>query len=458
MATVPEDGETNPGVISGIARAAVRPRPVWSSERAYIISALAGIIGLGAIWRFPYLAGEHGGGSFLLAYLVCMAGIAVPLAVVESAGGQAAGQSPVGLFRRLAGRPGRLFGWSLVLVTISLNSYYFVVTGWTLGYATDAATGRVQDFASFTGGWRSLWMLLVIGLLVYMVLLRGVGALEKASRVLVPLLALAVGCLAAYALTLDGSGEALRFLVTPDGEALAEGGTWRAAAGQAFYQAGIGQGFLIAYGSYSPAGLNLAKATGIVAVSSIVVAIAAALIVFPIVFSFGLTPDAGAELAFSAFPAVLGDLPAGTLIGVIFFALLFMAAFTSCLGGTAVVIAAVRDEFGVGAQRAAIAVLLVVVTLGVPSAISYTGAGLEVNGTPFLDVIDQATGSGLVIAVGLIGSSLVAWRMQRLRLLRSIRARRKRVGPITFSGAWFIAIARVLPPLGLLALAASLVT
>ena len=454
-----------------VAAAAVTPRPVWSSGRAYIVTAIAGVIGLGAIWRFPYLAGEHGGGAFLLAYLVCMVIVATPLAAVDSGAGQLLRRAPVGLFRAVAsgdgsgrgafGRLGGWFGWVVVGVTVALMSYYFVVTGWTFGYALTPYAGEVPGFETFTagmGGYASLWLLLAVGALVYLVLLRGNAAIERASRVLLPLLGIIVVGLAAYAQTLDGASEARAFYLQIDRDHLLDGATWRAAAGQAFYQMGIGQGFLIAYGSYAPGGLNLVRATGIIGAANASVAIVAGLLIFPIVFTFGIAPDAGTQLAFTAIPEVLDEMPAGVLIGIAFFTLLFVAAFTSCIGGAMVAIATVRDELGVGARRAATLVVLVIVVMGVPSALSFTPVELELGGKPFLDAVDEFTGSGVIIAAGLIGSGLIAWRLAMPRLALSMHAGRRRVGPVVLHGWWVIVAARVLPLAGVVLIGWMLLT
>lgn len=443
-------------LLGRVAEAALRPRPVWSSGRAYIITAIAGVVGLGAIWRFPYLAGEHGGGAFLLAYIVCLAGIALPLAAIESSAGNLVKRSPVGLFARTIGRGGRAFGWLVIGVTVALMSYYFVVTGWTFGYALDSYRGELRTFPEFTDGFASLWLLGVVGLLVYLVLQRGVGAVERASRLLLPLLGLIVVGLAIYAQRLDGAGEALNFYLRLDTEHLANGATWRAAAGQAFYQMGIGQGFLIAYGSYAPTGLNLVRATGIIAAANASVAVIAGMMIFPIVFTFGIAPDAGTQLAFTAFPQILADIEGGRVLGVAFFTLLFLAAFTSCIGGAAVAISAFRDEARLAPRRAALLVLSIIVVLGIPSALSFTPVGLELGGRPFLDAIDQLTGSGIIIAVGLIGSASIAWRLPLARLQFAMRSGRRRIGPLVVHGWWVIYAGRAIPLLGLVALTWSL--
>jgi neurotransmitter:Na+ symporter, NSS family len=441
--------EQNPVILGRVAEAALSPRPVWSSGAAYIITAIAGVVGLGAIWRFPYLVGEHGGGAFLVAYVICIAAIALPLAAIESSAGRMVRRSPVGLFHSIVGPAGRPFGWLVIGVTVALMSYYFVVSGWTLGYALESYTGRVRTFPEFTGGYASLWLLAAIGVLVYLVLLRGTGAIEAASRLLLPLLGVIVLALTVYALTLDGAGEAMSFYLGVDLSHLGDAATWRAAAGQAFYQMGIGQGFLIVYGSYAPSGLNLARATGIIATANASVAIIAGLMIFPIVFTYGIAPDAGTQLAFTALPQVLSDIALGWLVGIAFFTLLFIAAFTSCIGGSTVAISAVRDEARVGPRRAALIVVTLIVVLGIPSGLSFTPVGLELGGRPFLDAIDDLTGSGIIIAVGLIGSALIAWQVPTWRLARALHAGRRRVGPVVLHGWWIIYFVRALPLAGI---------
>lgn len=451
------DADTRPSgeFLGRISEAAARPRPVWSSGRAYLISAIAGVVGLGAIWRFPYLAGENGGGAFLIAYIICVFGIAVPLATLEASAGYLARESPVGVFRKVAGSVGRLLGWAVIAVIIALNSYYFVISGWTFGYAIDAVRGDVRTFPEFTDGYLSLWLLFAIGLMVFLLLLRGVSSVEAASRFLVPMLGLTVVGLALYAQTLSGAGEATRFYLGIEWDYLLNTGTWRAAAGQAFYQVGIGQGFLIAYGSYGPAGINMLRSSSILAGANVAVSIIAGFLIFPIVFTFDIAPDAGADLAFTAFPRILDDIPGGAAFGLVFFVLLFVAALTSCVGGATVAISAIRDEFRMNHRAAAAVVVGLIVVLGIPSALSYTPVDLTIGGQAVLDAVDQAVGSGIVIAIGLLGSTLIAWGVRPIRLVRAIRAGKKEIGPFTFHGAWLIAVGRYLPPIGLLAVAAS---
>lgn len=411
-----------------------------------MLATIAGVIGLGNIWRFPYMAGLHGGGSFVLAYVACVVLIAIPLAVLESGAGNLTRRSPVGLFRRAGGTAGVCIGWSVIGLTVAIMSYYFVVTGWTLGYTFDAILDRLTTFTEFTSGMASLWLFFLVAGLVFVLLLREVSAIERASLLLMPLLILIVVGMAVYAQTLNGAGEARSFYLGIDGGALLDSATWRAAAGQAFYSLGVGQGVLIAYGSYVPAGTNIVRSTSLIAVTNSSISILAGLMVFPIVFTFDIAPDAGSQLSFTAFPRVFGEVAGGEYLAVAFFTLLFVAGFTSCLGGAVVVMSAVRDELNLSRKHSAQLVVGLVVLLGIPSALSFTQVGVEIAGVPFLDRMDQVTGSGVLVALGLVGALLLAWRLPRRRLVASFNTGRQRPGQgLRLWAGWIVTWASIVP-------------
>jgi neurotransmitter:Na+ symporter, NSS family len=444
--------------LSAIADAARHPRPVWRSERAYVLATVAGVVGLGNIWRFPYMAGLHGGGSFLLAYAVCVLVIAIPLAVIESAAGSLGRRSPVGAFRRAAGKWGAVLGWATVAMTVAIMSYYVVVTGWTLGYATDALRGQMSTFDQFTQGYRSLWLLLVVSVLVFILLVRGVGAIERASLYLVPVLVLIVAGLAVYGQTLSGAAEARAFYFGLDPEYLFDPVTWRAAGGQAFYSIGIGQGILIAYGSFVPSNANLLRSISVIAVTNALVSVVAGLMVFSVVFTFGIAPTAGSELSFTAFPIVFEAIAGGSVIGMIFFVLLFLAGFTSCIGGAVVTMSTVRDELGVGTVAAASGTVGLIALLGVPSALSFTDAAWSIGGKPVLDQVDQITGAGAIVVLGLVGGALLARAIPQRVLTASMHADPLQLGPMTLRPSSVVSWVGVLPVVaGILYLAVTIV-
>ncbi len=384
-------------------------RPNWSSQRAYVLASVAGVVGLGNLWRFPYMVGENGGGSFIVAYLICVLLIGIPLAIVEVSAGKYIMRGPVGVFRSINPVWGPWFGWFLVGMTVLIMSYYFVITGWTLGYAGNAIVGNLSTFPEFTDGYTSLWLFMVVCGLVVIGLMKGVGGVEATSKFLMPLLVLIVGSLAIYGQSLDGASAARDFYFSVEWDQFTESRTWRMAAGQAFYSLSIGLGFLITYGSYAPRNLNVLGSTTAVAATNSTISMVAGLMVFPIVFTFGLQPDAGSQLSFTAIPVLLNDLAAGRLIGVAFFVLLFLAAFTSCYGGMMIPMTAVRYELNLSKFKAAVVATSVTAMLGIPSALSFTDSNLTLGGQPFLDRMDQITGSGTVLVAGFIGTALLAW-------------------------------------------------
>ncbi len=430
---------------SAIADAARYPRPVWRSERAYVLTAIAGVVGLGNVWRFPYMAGLHDGGSFVVAYVVSVMVIAVPLASLESAAGSLGRRSPVGAFRAAAGRRGVALGWSTIAITTAILSYYLVVTGWTLGYLVDAVVDDLRPFAVFVEGSTSLWLLLAVGVGVLLVLLRGVEAFERAALLLVPLLVALVVGLAVYSQSLAGAADARAFYLEVRAESLLDVATWRAAAGQAFYSIGVGQGLLIAYGSFVPAGTNLVRSTSVIAVTNATISIVAGALVLSVAFTFGISPAEGSQLSFTVFPAVFGEMAGGRVLAIAFFASLFLAGFTSCLGCAIVVLSTVRDELGLGRRRAAVATVTTIVVLGIPSALSFTDVGLELAGRPFLDLIDQVTGSGIIVVLGLVGASVLARTRPRRRLYAALGADPRRLGPITVGPGTIVGWAMILP-------------
>lgn len=434
-------------VLPAIADAARYPRPVWRSSRAYVLATIAGVVGLGNVWRFPYMAGRHGGGSFLVAYVTSVVVVAVPLAALESAAGGLRRRSPVGALRHGAGRFGAAVGWAIMAMTVAILSYYLVVTGWTLGYFVDSLRVDIRTFGEFTDGYASLSLLPAVGVAVLVVLVRGVAAFERASLVLVPLLVAVVVGLAIYGQTLDGAAESRDFYLGVRVDGVTDVATWRAAAGQAFYSIGVGQGVLLAYGSFVPAGTNLIRSTTTIAMTNALVSIVAGLMVFAVVFTFDISPSAGSELSFTAFPRVFGEVPGGDVLAVAFFGLLFVAGFTSCLGASIVIVSAVRDETRLGSRTAALATVGTVVALGIPSAVSFTDAGLDLGGRPFLDRVDQATGSGVIVVLGLTGAVVLARALPRRPLAAAFGADPVRIGPVTVGPGTVITWALVLPVL-----------
>ncbi len=423
---------TKPGVVER------RDRAQWSSEPAFVFSMAAAAVGLGNLWRFPYMVGENGGGAFIIAYLISLVVMVLPIMMLEVSAGRLADGSVVQTFRQV-NRFGTAYGWFVVLLTLAITSYYLVITGWTLGYAIDAWRGDMRDFSDFTAGYNSLWYFLVVTALACAVLIRGVKSIEFLSKLLMPVLLLVILILVGTASRMEGWGQARQFLLQADFSRLAETRLWIFAFGQAFYTLAIGQGYLVTYGSYIPQKTHVPRACCVVAVTETCIALLAGWMIFPFVFSFDMDPGEGSQLAFSTLPAVFDQLGQGRLMGILFFNLFFAAAFSSCLAGVKVLIAAVAEEFDLRTSRSIFVVCGVLAVLGIPSALSFSPLQVSAAGMPFLDFMDQFGGTNVVILSGLLGAALFCWGIPAARL-------RPAIGSSHFWWEWRIyLIGRYLP-------------
>ncbi len=420
-------------------------RPEWTSQRAFVIASVASAVGLGNLWRFPYMVGENGGGTFIVAYGVCILAVGLPLFILETSAGSLVERGPVGLFRRTV-VGGKWLGWFIALLALVLMSYYFVITGWTLGYFIDAVRGNLLVFDDFTSGYNSVWYFLVVGVLVFLVVMRGLGSVERLSKFLLPALALMVGSLAISAqILLPGSASAWSFYLTFDASRFQEPHLWQMAAGQAFFSLGVGTGVLITYGSYVPRNINIVTSSLAVAVTNSAISLTAGIMVFSIVYTFGIAPDSGSSLSFTAFPRIFDDLSGGRILAPVFFGLLFVAAFSSCYSTLIVVVTPLRDEFGFSNTVAALLATGGTIALGIPSALSFTPVDLAPGGQPLLDWIDQIVGSGVIVVVGLTGAALIAWRLPKSRLVAEMTAGEWRVGSVRLSPYGLVEVCRYMP-------------
>lgn len=376
----------------------------------------AAAVGLGNLWRFPYIMGENGGGAFVVAYLAALIVVVMPIMILEVAAGRLSKGSTVGTYRQV-NRFGTVYGWFVVLVTTAITSYYLVITGWTLGYTVDAFRGDVRVFGEFSAGFNSLWYFLATTVLAAALLVRGVRAIETLSKLLMPALLALVLFLVYRAAQTPGWADTREFFFQVDWSRLLDGKLWGFAFGQAFYTLAIGQGYLVTYGSFIPRKTHLPRACLVVAGVETSVALLAGWMIFPYVFSFGMAPDQGSALAFETLPRVFERQAGGGLLAVLFFALFFAAAFSSSLAGLKVIIAAVAEEFRLRERSAVLAVALLMVILGSASALSFTPLELNIGGEPVLDAIDRVAGGDVIIFSGLTGAALLCWFIppQRIR-------------------------------------------
>ena len=428
-------------------------RPEWTSQRGFILSSVAAAVGLGNLWRFPYMVGENGGGTFILCYFICILAVGLPLFVLETTAGSLTDRGPVGVFRRISERYGAWLGWFIVALAVVVMSYYFVITGWTLGYLLDSIRGDLVPFEDFTAGYASIWYFLAVGVLVFLVLRRGTGSIEILSKVLMPALVVMVALLALYCQTLSGASEAMAFYASFDLDLFLDSHTWRMAAGQAFFSLGVGTGVLITYGSYIPRNVNILSSSTAVAVTNSAISLTGGIAVFSIIYTFGIAPDTGSQLSFTAFPQVFGDLPGGRFLAPLFFGALFVAAFSSCYSILAVAVAPLRYELGFSEDKAALAVIGATVVLGIPSALSFTPVDLSFSGRPFLEWADQIASSGVAVVVGFAGAALIAWRLPRPALAQEMVQGWRPAGPLRLLPHGAIELGRYMPAVALAVLA-----
>jgi len=406
----------------------------WSSRRGFILASIGAAVGLGNIWRFSAVVGQNGGGAYLVPYLLAAFALAVPLLVLELTIGRSVRTDVVSAFRSADERFTPL-GWIVVGGVLLILSYYLVLTGWVLAFLVSAVAGVPLSFAGFTDGWWPVLAFVVTTALTAVVISAGVkDGIERLVKLVLPLVFLILAGLAGFAATLDGFGQAAGFLFTPDLAVLSDAGVWSAAVGQVFFSLSVGQGIMLTYGAYVDEGVDLVRSALIIAVADIAVAILAGLVIFPVVFTFGLEPAAGTELAFTTLPRAFAALdagsalPVGRLVAIGFFGLLFAAALTSAVSLLEVGVAAARNTAGWTRKRATWTLTGLVFLVGIPSALSYSTLHLAVAGTPVLDLVDESVGTFALPISALLLIGVFAWASPDA--IRVIRAELGRTTPI----------------------------
>ncbi|MBE0611561.1 MAG: sodium-dependent transporter [Dehalococcoidia bacterium] len=388
---------------------------VFSGRLSFILAAAGAAVGLGNIWRFPFVAGENGGGAFLLPYLLAVVLLAGPAMLLEIAAGRSTRKGVVGTFTQAA-RFGRWPGVLIAVTALGLVSYYLVVTGWALGYLAHAVAGSHPSFGDFTSGNNSLWYFgLAAGVSASVVVLGVNRGIETMSRVLVPALFMMLLFLAIYALSLASRDEALRFYLSPDFGELSRPIVWVRAAGQAFFSVGVGMGVLITYGAYASERERLIPSAAAVVAADVVVAILAGLVIFPLAFSYGTDVASGPELAFETLPRAFEGFGAvaSYTVAVGFYLALSVAAITSAVSLIETVTAALGDATALSRSRAIGVTIAATVLLGIPSALSYSSVDLRVGDLTFFELMDTAVGTIGLATGALITTVVLGWAGRR---------------------------------------------
>lgn len=401
---------------------------MWSSRLAFILAATGSAVGLGNIWRFPYTAGEYGGGAFVLVYLLCVAVIGIPIMTAEIMLGRRGRQSPINTMRTLAAgaraHPSwQLLGWMGILAGFLILSFYSVIAGWTLAYVFRAASGVFSGieaagseaiFNSLVAdperllAWHTIFMVLVV-----LVVARGVASgLEKAVRFLMPALFLLLLVMVGYAAQAGEFSAGLSYLFRPDfGKLSANAGeAVLSAMGQAFFSLSLGMGAIMIYGSYLNSQASIGRNVGIIAVMDTLVALLAGLAIFPIVFANGLEPGSGPGLIFQTLPIAFGQMPAGQPFGVLFFVLLVFAAWTSGISLLEPMVAWLVENRGFSRVRASVLAGVTVWLLGIACLLSLNlWSDFTIFGKGVLDLFDYVTANILLPLGGVLIALFAGW-------------------------------------------------
>lgn len=378
----------------------VKKREQWGSKWGFLLAASGSAIGLGNIWKFPYITGENGGSAFIIIYLIAIALIGFPIMLSEFLIGRNTQKDAVNSFKALApGKYWHLIGWMGVAAAFMILSFYGVVAGWTLSYTLDAATGTLAGLAPGEMGdhfvdlisnplepilWQALFMLLTI-----LIVVKGVSkGIERWAKILMPILIVLVVIIAIRSITLPGAGAGIEFLLKPDFSKLTAS-SFLVAIGHAFFSLSLGMGTMITYGSYLPKDQNLPKAAFSVASMDTIIALLAGFMIFPAVFAFGMQPDAGAGLVFITLPAVFQQMPLGGLFEVLFFSLLAIAALTSAISILEVPVAFFSEKFQWTRKKTTWFIGSLIFLVGAVASLSYgPWGGFTIGGLVFFDQLD----------------------------------------------------------------------
>lgn len=400
----------------------------WSSRLAFILAATGSAVGLGNIWKFPYIAGENGGGAFVLIYLVCICLIGVPIMMAEIMLGRKGRKSPINTMRDLAKENCTkstwvALGWMGVIAGFLILSYYSVIAGWAMAYVVRVGTGvfvgATADgvksiFGQFIGdpekllAWHSLFMIITM-----LVVARGVKGLERTVKFLMPSLLFILILLVGYSLNQGAFDKGVEFLFTPDFSKITSEGVLTA-MGHAFFTLSLGMGAIMVYGSYLPSKVSIGSTSFVIAMADTAVALLAGLAIFPIVFANGLEPASGPGLIFQTLPIAFGQMPYGTFFGTMFFILLVFAAWSSSISLIEPAVAWLVENKGISRMRACIWAGLATWAMGVGTVLSFNyGADVTLFGKTFFDILDYLTANIMLPLGGLCMAIFAGWYMKQ---------------------------------------------
>ena len=435
---------------------------MWSTRWMFVLAAAGSAVGLGNIWKFPYITGENGGGAFVLLYLGCVALVGIPIMMAEVLIGREGRYSPINTVRALIQQHKSssvwvIIGWLGMMAGFLILSYYAVIAGWALYYIVEMANGSFDgataDFANDTFNgfladpWRMiLWQSIFMAATIFIVA-RGVTAgLETAIRWFMPMLLVLLVVLLGYGVNSGGFEQGFDFMFSFQWENVT-GEAVLVAMGQAFFTLSLGMGAIMAYGAYMPSNASIGSTVVIIAVLDTLVAIAAGLAIFPIVFANGLEPSQGPGLMFVTIPLAFGQMPLGALFGVVFFTLVSFAAITSAISLTEPALAYLVEEYNAKRSRVAVSVGVICWLLGIGSVLSFNlWADQHIVGElTFFAFIDYVSQNIMLPLGGLLIALFAAYGLPKTVVGAQLGLRE---GPLAL--LWKVVIG-VIAPIGVLA-------
>ncbi|WP_415882589.1 sodium-dependent transporter [Neptuniibacter sp. QD29_5] len=428
----------------------------WASRWIFILAATGSAVGLGNIWKFPYIAGENGGGAFVLVYLVCILMVGVPIMMAEVFIGRRGRQSPINAMKDVAieaNHSGKwsFVGWMGVLAGFMIFSFYSVVAGWVLYYIAGMGTGDFIAIGSDDAGkvfndlladpqtlliWHTIFVAMVM-----VVIVGGVKkGLENAVKLLMPALFILLLIMLGYSMQTEGFSQGFDFLFHFDFSEL----SWNAvliALGHSFFTLSLGMGAIMAYGSYMPKKTSIGGSVITIAAMDTIVALIAGLVIFPIVFANGMDPGAGPGLMFVTLPVAFGQMPGGQIFGFVFFLLVGIAAWTSAISLIEPAAAWLVEKFGWSRVPACIALGLVVWGLGIAALGSFNFiSDFKMMGFNVFDFLDFMTANVMLPLGGLFIAIFAGWFVTRKMAEDELAIS----SPLLFN-AWYIALRYVSP-------------
>ena len=398
-------------------------RSAFSGKLGFVLSAAGASVGLGNIWRFPYLAAKYGGGIFLLIYILLAVTFGYTMIIAETALGRMTRKSPVGAYSHFGKGKGLAFGgWINAVIPILIVPYYSVIGGWVIHYLAQYLTGHGSALASdgYFSGFISNGLLAEIAFLLFTFITLGIifagvrNGVERVSKVMMPILIVLSVIIAVYSVTRPGALAGVKYFLVPN----LKNFSWMsvvAAMGQMFYSLSIAMGILITFGSYMKKETAIEDSTRNVEVFDTAIAIMAGLMIIPAVFAFsGGDPDtlqAGPSLMFITIPKVFANMGFGTVIGILFFLLVLFAALTSSIALTESAVSTFEDELGWGRKKSTVLIGVIMIALGTLSCLGYGPlSSVTILGMQFLDFFDFLTNS-VMMPIAAIATCLLVSRV-----------------------------------------------